>query len=106
MLAKCSILWEEDIACTDAVATAAMSVMLLMMAGAAAGLMSSRIWFQDKKPRVVWGLPRRIRAHAVICFLALILHRLLRMRLKKVNRKESPTRLLDTLKRIPRSTAK
>ena len=47
------MLWEEDIACTDAVATAAMSVMLLMTAGAAAGLMSSRIWLHDMKPRVV-----------------------------------------------------
>ena len=45
-------------------------------------------------------LPRRIRAHALICFLALILHRVLRMRLKKANREESPARLLDALKRI------
>lgn len=50
-------------------------------------------------------LPRRIRAHALICFLALILHRVLRMRLKKANREESPARLLDALKRIQQQAA-
>ena len=50
-------------------------------------------------------LPRRIRAHALICFLALILHRVLRMRLKKTNREESPGRLLDALKRIQQQAA-
>ena len=50
-------------------------------------------------------LPRRIRAHALICFLALILHRVLRMRLKKANREESPGRLLDALKRIQQQAA-
>jgi hypothetical protein len=39
-------------------------------------------------------LPRRIRAHALVCFLALILHRVLRMRLKASQRQESPARLL------------
>ena len=47
------MLWEENTACTDAVATAAMSVMLPMRSGAAAGLLSGRIWLHDKKPRVV-----------------------------------------------------
>jgi hypothetical protein len=50
-------------------------------------------------------LPRRIRGHALICFLALILHRVLRMRLKKANREESPGRLLDALKRIQQQAA-
>jgi transposase len=50
-------------------------------------------------------LPRRIRAHALICFLALILHRVLRTRLKKANREESPTRLLEALKRIQQQAA-
>lgn len=50
-------------------------------------------------------LPRRIRAHALICFLALILHRVLRMRLKKANREESPGPLLDALKRIQQQAA-
>ena len=50
-------------------------------------------------------LPRRIRAHALICFLALILHRVLRMRLKTANREESPGRLLDALKRIQQQAA-
>jgi hypothetical protein len=45
-------------------------------------------------------LPKRIRVHALICFLSLILHRVLRMGLKKANRQESPTRLLETLKPI------
>jgi hypothetical protein len=31
-------------------------------------------------------LPKRIKAHALICFLALVLHRVLRMQLKDVNR--------------------
>jgi hypothetical protein len=50
-------------------------------------------------------LPKRIRAHALICFLSLILHRVLRMRLKKANRQESPMRLLETLKRIQQQAA-
>jgi hypothetical protein len=50
-------------------------------------------------------LPRRIRAHALICFLALILHRVLRMRLNKASREESPTRLLEALKRIQQQAA-
>jgi hypothetical protein len=50
-------------------------------------------------------LPRRIRAHALVCFLSLILHRVLRMRLKASNRQESPARLLDQLRRIQHQTA-
>lgn len=50
-------------------------------------------------------LPRRIRAHALNCFLALILYWVLRMRLKKANREESPGRLLDALKRIHQQAA-
>ncbi len=50
-------------------------------------------------------LPKRIRAHALICFLALILHRVLRMRLKKASREESPTRLLQALQRIQQQAA-
>jgi transposase len=50
-------------------------------------------------------LPRRIRAHALVCFLALILHRVLRMRLKQADRAESPTRLLETLQRIQQQAA-
>jgi transposase len=42
-------------------------------------------------------LPRRIRAHALVCFLALILHRVLRMRLKNARREESPGRMLEQL---------
>jgi transposase len=36
-------------------------------------------------------LPQRIRAHALICFLALVLYRVMRMRLKAAKRSESPT---------------
>jgi len=50
-------------------------------------------------------LPRRIRAHALVCFLALTLHRVLRMRLKASNRPESPARLLEQLRRIQHQTA-
>ena len=51
-------------------------------------------------------LPRRIRAHALVCFLALILHRVLRMRLKASQRSESPARLLEQLHRIQHQTAR
>ncbi len=50
-------------------------------------------------------LPRRIRAHALVCFLALILHRVLRMRLKASGREESPQRMLEQLRRIQQQTA-
>jgi hypothetical protein len=50
-------------------------------------------------------LPRRIRAHALVCFLALVLHRVLRMRLKANNRPESPQRMLEQLRRIQHQTA-
>jgi transposase len=45
-------------------------------------------------------LPQRIRAHALVCFLALIVHRVLRMRLREAKRSESPMRLLEQLSRI------
>ena len=45
-------------------------------------------------------LPRRIRAHALICFLALVVHRVMRLRLKQAKRPESPNRLLEQLGRI------
>lgn len=50
-------------------------------------------------------LPRRIRAHALVCFLALVLHRVLRMRLKASQRQESPATLLAQLRRIHHQTA-
>ena len=50
-------------------------------------------------------LPRRIRAHALVCFLALVLYRVMRMRLKAAHRTESPTTLLEQLKRIHQQTA-
>ena len=45
-------------------------------------------------------LPQRIRAHASICFMALILHRVMRMRLRAGNTGVTPERALQTLKRI------
>jgi transposase len=45
-------------------------------------------------------LPQRIRAYALICFMALILYRVMRMRLKAAKRSESPSTLLEQLKRI------
>ena len=50
-------------------------------------------------------LPQRIRAHALICFIALVLYRVMRMRLKAAKRSESPTTLLEQLKRIHQQTA-
>jgi transposase len=45
-------------------------------------------------------LPERIRAPALICFLALVSHRLLRMQLKHANSEHSPQRALEIAKRI------
>ncbi|KXO06845.1 IS1634 family transposase [Marinobacter excellens] len=45
-------------------------------------------------------LPDRIRAHALICFLALVLYRVLRMRLKASNHPLSPTRALEIARKI------
>jgi transposase len=45
-------------------------------------------------------LTERIRAHASICFMALILHRVMRMRLRAGNTGVTPERALQTLKRI------
>ena len=45
-------------------------------------------------------LPNRIRAHAAICFMALILYRVMRMRLRASDTPLSPERALDTLRRI------
>jgi len=50
-------------------------------------------------------LPQRIRAHALICFMALVLYRVMRMRLKAAKRSESPTTLLAQLNRIHQQTA-
>jgi transposase len=51
-------------------------------------------------------LPQRIRAHAIVCFVALVLYRVMRMRLKASKREESPTRLLEQLRRIQHQTVK
>lgn len=45
-------------------------------------------------------LPDRIRAHALICFLALVLHRVMRMRMKANGSPYSPQRALEMLSRI------
>ena len=50
-------------------------------------------------------LPERIRAHALICFLALVLYRVMRMRLKAKGHSGSPRTALDLLARIQKHTA-
>ena len=45
-------------------------------------------------------LPQRIRSHALVCFMALVLYRVMRMRLKAAKRSESPAALLEQLKCI------
>ena len=45
-------------------------------------------------------LPDRIRAHALICFLALVLYRVLRLRLKASDHPLSPTRALELARKI------
>lgn len=49
-------------------------------------------------------LPERIRAHAMVCFVALVLYRVMRMRLKAGKTDISPTRLLEQLRRIQHQT--
>jgi len=50
-------------------------------------------------------LPDRIRAHALICFLALVLYRVMRARLKARKHDVSPRTALDLLSRIQKHTA-
>ena len=50
-------------------------------------------------------LPDRIRAHALICFLALVLYRVMRMRLKAKGHGARPRTALDLLARIQKHTA-
>ena len=50
-------------------------------------------------------LPDRIRAHALICFLALVLYRVMRMRLKAEEHSASPRTALNLLSRIQKHTA-
>lgn len=45
-------------------------------------------------------LPERIKAHASICFMALILHRVMRTRLRAANAGLTPERALEQLRRI------
>ncbi len=47
-------------------------------------------------------LTQRIRAHAMLCFMALILHRVLRHLLKLANNELSPEQALAQLRRIQR----
>ena len=47
-------------------------------------------------------LPDRIRAHANICFMALVLHRVMRLRLKLAGSTLSPDAALQRLRRIQR----
>ena len=51
-------------------------------------------------------LPQRIRAHALLCFMVLILYRVMRMRLKANARAESPTRLREQLQRVHQQTVR
>ncbi|MCG5531767.1 IS1634 family transposase, partial [Halorhodospira halochloris] len=51
-------------------------------------------------------LPERIRAHALICFLALVLYRVLRQRLKAAGSEHSPERALRVLRRIQQHKVK
>jgi len=47
-------------------------------------------------------LPDRVRAHALICFIALVLHRVMRMRLRASGSKASPERALELLRQLQR----
>src|SRR5574337_486038 len=47
-------------------------------------------------------LPERIRAHALLCFLALVIHRVMRSKLKAAGSEHSPTTALKLLQTIQR----
>jgi transposase len=47
-------------------------------------------------------LPQRIRAHAYLCFIALIIHRVIRQRLRSAESRLSPERALEALRRVQR----
>ena len=47
-------------------------------------------------------LPDRIRSHSLICFIALVLHRVMRMRLRAAGSKASPERALELLRQLQR----
>ena len=49
-------------------------------------------------------LPERIKAHASICFMALILYRVMRQRLQRAGSELSPESALADLRRIQRHT--
>ena len=51
-------------------------------------------------------LPERIRAHALVCFLALIVYRVMRQRLKLAKSDLSPERALAELRKIQRHTVR
>ncbi len=51
-------------------------------------------------------LPERIRAHALICFLALLVHRIIRQRLKASGSVLSPQQALRTLRQIQRHSVR
>ena len=51
-------------------------------------------------------LPNRIHAHAAICFMALILYRVMRARLRDSDTKISPERALEKLRRIQHQKVK
>ncbi|MDE2413414.1 MAG: hypothetical protein KGM60_01495 [Comamonadaceae bacterium] len=51
-------------------------------------------------------LPQRIRSHVSICFMALILHRVIRMRLKRAQHPDSPQTALRLLRRVQRQTVR
>ena len=51
-------------------------------------------------------LPHRIKAHAMICFMALILYRIMRHRLRLADTGLSPERALAQLRRIQRHQVK
>ncbi len=58
----------------------------------------------ELKPALTYHrLPERIRAHALVCFLALIVYRVMRQRLKLAKSELSPERALAELRKIRRN---
>jgi transposase len=75
------------------------------------GLADIERWFRVLKSDIEIApvhhrLPDRIRAHALICFLALTLYRVMRMRLKAKGHAASPKAALELLAKAQRHIAK
>ena len=67
-------------------------------------MLKSEIEIEIEIAQVLDRLPERIKAHASLCFMALILYRVMRARLKLAGHEASPESALAHMRRIQRHT--